>query len=135
MHRLVLTRQQWGTMRDQVDAGVPLESCGLLAGVGGVVQKVIPIPNALQSETRYRLAPSEQLAAFEQIERDGLELLAIYHSHPKGPIHPSPTDIAEAYYPVVCVIWSPTGNDWQVLAYWIENGSFKSVTLDISEQL
>jgi proteasome lid subunit RPN8/RPN11 len=25
--------------------------------------------------------------------------LAIYHSHPAGPLIPSPTDIAEAFYP------------------------------------
>jgi [CysO sulfur-carrier protein]-S-L-cysteine hydrolase len=120
-------------MRDQVAADVPLESCGLLAGVGDAVQQVISVPNALKSATRYRFDPREQLAAFDQIEQDGLEMLAIYHSHPKGPLQPSPTDIAEAFYPVAYVIWSPQGREWQARGYWIENGIFSEVSLEISE--
>lgn len=133
MERLVLTRRQWEAMRGQVAADVPLESCGLLAGAGDVVQQVIPVPNALKSPTRYRLDPSLQLAAFEQIDQDGLELLAIYHSHPAGPPHPSPTDIAEAFYPVVYVIWSLAGDAWQARGFWIEKGAFLEIKLEIIE--
>lgn len=133
VNRLKLSRRDWEAMRDQVAAEVPLESCGLLAGAGEAVRKVIPVPNALQSATRYRFSPSEQLAAFEEIERDGLDMLAIYHSHPKGPVHPSPTDIAEAFYPVVCVIWSPQDGSWQAKGFWIENGNFSEVSLEILE--
>ncbi len=32
-------------------------------------------------------------------EDAGLELVAIYHSHPRGPETPSPSDIAHAFYP------------------------------------
>lgn len=131
--RLKLFRRQWEAMRDQVAADVPLESCGLLAGAGEAVQKVIPVPNALQSASRYRFSPSEQLQAFEEIEREGMEMLAIYHSHPKGPVHPSPTDIAEAFYPVVYIIWSPLESGWQARGFWIENGLFSEVPLEILE--
>jgi proteasome lid subunit RPN8/RPN11 len=120
-------------MRDQAAADVPLESCGLLAGAGEAVQKVIPVPNALQSASRYRFSPPEQLQAFEEIEREGMEMLAIYHSHPKGPVHPSSTDIAEAFYPVVYVIWSLQDDNWQVKGFWIENGNFSEVPLEILE--
>jgi [CysO sulfur-carrier protein]-S-L-cysteine hydrolase len=133
MDRLVLTRRHWEAMRDQVAADVPLESCGLLSGIGKAVRQVIPVPNALKSATRYRFDPHEQLAAFDQIEQDGLEMLAIYHSHPKGPLQPSPTDLAEAFYPVAYVIWSPQGREWQARGYWIENGVFSEVSLEISE--
>ena len=114
-------------------ADAPLEACGLLAGTGDVVQKVIPISNILKSETLYRFSPSEQLAAFELIEREGLELLAIYHSHPKGSARPSPTDVKEAYYSVVYVIWSFDDNKWQAGGYWIENGEIDEVSLDVFE--
>lgn len=129
----MLSRRDWEVMRDQVAADVPLESCGLLAGAGEAVQKVIPVPNALQSASRYRFSPPEQLAAFEEIEREGMEMLAIYHSHPKGPVHPSPTDIAEAFYPVVYVIWSLQDGNWQAKGFWIENGNFSEVPLEILE--
>jgi proteasome lid subunit RPN8/RPN11 len=131
MQRLVLTRLQWEEMQRQVAADVPLESCGLLSGSQDVVQRVVSVPNALNSPTRYRFAPQAQFAAFEQIEQAGMEILAIYHSHPKGPLHPSPTDIAEAFYPVVYIIWSPENEAWQARGFWIENGSFKDVPLEI----
>jgi proteasome lid subunit RPN8/RPN11 len=131
MHRLVLTKLQWEEMRRQVAADVPLESCGLLAGSRDVTQRVVSVPNALNSPTRYRFAPEAQLAAFEQIENSGMEILAIYHSHPKGPPHPSPTDIVEASYPVVYIIWSPEGEVWQARGFWIENGMFSDVQLVI----
>jgi proteasome lid subunit RPN8/RPN11 len=130
MDRLVLTKLQWEEMQRQVAAEAPLESCGLLAGKGEVVQRVIGVPNALNSATRYRFDPYAQLAAFEQIDQDGLEILAIYHSHPKGPPHPSPTDMQEASYPVVYVIWSPENDGWQARGFWIESGSFKDVPLE-----
>jgi len=133
VNRLTLSRRHWEAMRDQVAADVPLESCGLLAGAGAIVQQVIPVPNALQSASRYRFSPSAQLAAFEKIEREGMEMLAIYHSHPHGPVHPSPTDIAEAFYPVVYVIWSPQDGSWQTRGFWIENGIFSEVPLEILE--
>ena len=43
--------------------------------------------------------PKGQIAAFTDAEEDGLEITAVYHSHPAGPEIPSPTDIAQATYP------------------------------------
>lgn len=131
MDRLVLKQRQWEEMRRQVAAEDPIESCGLLAGTGTEIQRVIPVPNSLKSATRYRFDPYEQLAAFEQIEQAGLEILAIYHSHPKGPPYPSRTDIDEASYDVVYVIWSLEDSDWKALGYWIEGDVFKPVPLEI----
>jgi proteasome lid subunit RPN8/RPN11 len=135
MRRLVLTRLQWEEMRHQVAADAPLESCGLLAGRGDFIERVLPVPNALNSETRYRFDPYKQLKAFEQIEQAGLDILAIYHSHPNGPRHPSPTDINEAHYSVVYVIWSREKEDWQASGFWIEAGAIENVAMEIIEQL
>ncbi len=131
MDRLALKQHQWEEMRRQVAAEDPIEACGLLAGTQTEVQSVIPVPNSLNSASRYRFDPYAQLAASDQIEQAGLEILAIYHSHPKGPPHPSPTDINEASYPVVYVIWSQLDGEWQARGYWIESGVFKVVPLEI----
>lgn len=82
-----------------LQAEYPLEACGILAGQNGQVTQLYPIENSLQSQTVYEMNPQQQLAAMLDIEDRGWELLAMYHSHPNGPEMPSPTDIAQAYYP------------------------------------
>jgi proteasome lid subunit RPN8/RPN11 len=73
-----------------------LEMCGLLAGRAGVVDRVWPVPNALQSPAAYRMDGPEFAAAMIGCD---FEPLGIFHSHPAGPAEPSPADIAEAAYP------------------------------------
>jgi proteasome lid subunit RPN8/RPN11 len=43
--------------------------------------------------------PNQQLEAMLDLEERGLQMLAIYHSHPHGPEIPSASDIAQATYP------------------------------------
>ena len=43
--------------------------------------------------------PHQQIQTMLAIEAANLELTAIYHSHPKSEAYPSPTDVAQAYYP------------------------------------
>lgn len=87
---------------------LPEESCGLAGGVGRCVHQVILVENELHSPTRFRMAPAAQLAALQSLESAGLELLAIFHSHPQGPDHPSDSDVAEFHYPeTIMLIVSP----------------------------
>ena len=59
-----------------------LEMCGLLAGRAGVVDRVWPVPNALQSPVAYRMDGPEFAAAMIGCD---FEPLGIFHSHPAGP--------------------------------------------------
>jgi proteasome lid subunit RPN8/RPN11 len=80
----------------------PREACGLLAGRGGGITRVIRCTNVHPTPTnRYVIDPREQLTAFRAIESGGEELAGIYHSHPVSQPYPSPTDRAEAHYPDV----------------------------------
>lgn len=133
---LVLSRAHQQAMLEHVRKLVPEEACGLLGGqrLGSRAQVtlVIPITNALHSPTRYRMDPQEQLAAFNRLDAAGLELLAIYHSHPQGPSTPSATDLAEAYYPeAVYLIWSAPGGRWECRGYWLQDSHFQAVALEI----
>lgn len=78
---------------------LPEEGCGLIAGTEGLAQTVYPVRNSLASPIAYEMEPVEQLEAMLDLENRGLDLLAIYHSHPHGPAEPSETDISMAYYP------------------------------------
>ena len=118
-------------MRRHVIAQVPLEACGLLAGKQDAVDAVLKVHNAEQSPVRFRMDPEEQLHALEWIDANGLELVGIYHSHPAGPETASATDIAEAAYEVVHVIWSCSGRFWKARGFWIEAGEVTEVDIQI----
>jgi [CysO sulfur-carrier protein]-S-L-cysteine hydrolase len=124
-------------MRREVTICAPEEACGLLSGQIEAriyrVAAIIPTTNELHSPNRFRIDPHEQLAAFNQIEAQGLELVGIYHSHPTGPPKPSPTDIAEAYYPkAVNLIWSSIAGDWQCTAFLIQDGQVTPIEISVS---
>lgn len=86
-------------MLNHLRGRLPLEDCGLMAGKNNYVQRIYPITNKLASSYAYEMEPLELLEAIMDLEDDGLELLAIYHSHPAGPEIPSAIDVAQAYYP------------------------------------
>ncbi len=118
-------------MRRHVCRRAPLEACGLLAGKNGRVRMTFGVPNQERSPVRYRMEPRAQWRAFERIEAAGLELLGIYHSHPQGPDHPSPTDVEESLYEVAQLIWFPAQGGWQVRAFHITAGKVTEITLVI----
>ena len=80
-------------------SGLPLESCGLLAGRESSATQFIPITNRLASATEFDMEPAELIAALRSLRTNGESLLAIVHSHPRGPALPSPADIQRAWYP------------------------------------
>jgi len=121
----------WDAMLIHVKNNAPLEACGLLAGKNNSVEKVFLITNQAQSPVRFRMDPTEQLNALESIDSNGLELLAIFHSHPTGPETVSATDIEEAAYPVVNIIWSTNNGSWQARGFRIEDGRATEVELQI----
>ena len=129
--KLVLSRQRVHEIIDHVNNHAPLEACGLLAGKNDQVEKVLFVQNQAQSPVRFVMDPYKQLKAFDWIDDSGLDLVAIFHSHPAGPETASPTDIAEAAYEVVHVICSQKSGQWKLRGFWIEDGNSTEVTLQI----
>ena len=119
-------------MIEYVDSHAPLEACGLLAGRDARVEKIFFVQNQAQSPVRFVMEPVEQLRAFEWIESNKMELLAIFHSHPNGPETVSPTDVAEAAYDVIQMVLSRANNAWKARAFWIEKNSFDEADLRIT---
>jgi proteasome lid subunit RPN8/RPN11 len=131
MDSLLLTTEQLEAMIRHAEAELPLEACGLLSGKDSRVEAVHRIRNQAQSPARFVMDPLEQLAAFDLIESRGLELLAIFHSHPAGPEVVSVTDIAEAAYPVVHIILSRARGEWRTRGFWIEEGQVTEANLQV----
>ncbi|EYB69718.1 Mov34/MPN/PAD-1 [Deinococcus phoenicis] len=89
----------------------PRECVGALGGhvdvdAGGAEAVALyPLANLSPDPERTYLAdPGHLLRALRAMEAGGLTLVALYHSHPRGPAWPSPTDTRLAAYPVPYVI-------------------------------
>ncbi len=80
-------------------AGYPEEVCGLVSGIDGVAVTVHAGRNVSATPRATFELDIETLAKQIEFEEAGLELVAIYHSHPQGPAVPSETDIERAAYP------------------------------------
>lgn len=74
----------------------PDEACGLLAGDRERVGLVFCLTNRAASPNRYKVDPREHYGAMRYAERQEMEIIGAWHSHPNGPAEPSATDVAEA---------------------------------------
>ena len=108
-----------------------LEVCGLLAGRDAMISLALPAQNALASATAFEIAPQELFSLFRRMRAAYLELLGIYHSHPRGDNAPSPRDIAGAYYPdAAYFILSPqTDSPNPIRAFRIRDGQVSELVV------
>ena len=99
MTSLILPRTLLEEMLAHVISLWPEEACGLVGGLDGRAARLYPVENTRHSPVAFEMEPLQQIKAMLAMEAEGLELIAIYHSHPDGPARPSATDVANAYYP------------------------------------
>jgi len=85
-------------MIDHARQDAPLECCGLLLGVPGRIDEGVRTRNVKASVKAYLIDPAEHLAVMKRVRAEGRAVLGAYHSHPRSPAVPSPTDLAEAHY-------------------------------------
>lgn len=101
---LIISTELYEAMIDHVRSVAPMEGCGLIAMVGNQAVKLFPGTNTEQSTTRYNMDPAEVIAAFDEMDRQGWQFGAIFHSHPRSEAYPSPTDLRHAYYPEALMV-------------------------------
>lgn len=121
-------------MREEAAKAPAQECCGVLAGRDEVITHIFPAANALASPTAYEIAPQELFRVMKKIREEKLELMGIYHSHPRGENRPSPTDIQRAFYPnTPYFILSPTSDAPRtVRAFLIDDGEVTELKIETS---
>jgi proteasome lid subunit RPN8/RPN11 len=88
-------------MLDHAKREWPLECCGILGGRDKTVQKSFELQNTEESPVLYSMSPRDQMKVFEEMEKESMKMVAIYHSHPKTIPFPSETDVKLTFYPDV----------------------------------
>jgi proteasome lid subunit RPN8/RPN11 len=111
----------------------PNECCGMVAARDGEAVRVYRARNVAPSpRLAYEIAGSEQYRIQMEIEHSGLDLGAIYHSHPRTEPYPSQTDVNLAFYPdAVYVIVGLGGGEPVVRAFRIRDGEVDETGLAV----
>ncbi len=103
---------------------VPNECCGLLAGhPDGRVTHALPLVNRLESPVQFESEPRSMFEAMKQMRKLGIEMLAVYHSHPLSHPMPSRIDWINNYSDYVQnLIIGKEKDEWQLQSWWITSG-------------
>jgi [CysO sulfur-carrier protein]-S-L-cysteine hydrolase len=108
MKTVSIRRDNFAAIKAQAEREYPNECCGFVIG-SEAMEEVRPIAN-IQDEkhaadpvkyqrdarTAYLMDPRAQLAVLNEVDRRGLTLKAVYHSHPDHDAYFSPTDRRQA---------------------------------------
>jgi proteasome lid subunit RPN8/RPN11 len=94
-----LRRQHADEIIAHAREAAPNECCGILAGKGGRALRLYRAANAEESPYRYNIDPHDLYRIHSEVEAQGWEFIAIYHSHPESEAYPSPTDVALSRWP------------------------------------
>ncbi|HCJ66003.1 MAG TPA: hypothetical protein DHV62_01425 [Elusimicrobia bacterium] len=136
MSKLYLKKTQLTEMFTHCRETFPNEACGILAGKDEQVDKIYPTKNVSPTPyTRYLIDPQEQFKIFKEIEKENLEMLAIYHSHTHTHAYPSKTDCELANYPDVFYLIISLVNPKEpvVKSYSIVDGKIKEEEVEIND--
>jgi proteasome lid subunit RPN8/RPN11 len=124
---ITLTEQQIAGIQRHGEAEYPNECCGAILGRfdghDKIAGSLIPISNMREDaakHNRFLIRPEEFLHCEKTAQKQGLEMIGFYHSHPDHPAVPSQYDLDHAFpvysYLIVSVIKHVSGDltSWEL---------------------
>jgi len=129
-----LRRHHVDLLKQEAEKVHPVEACAMLFGKlsqnEAVVEKVEFAPNRLQSTVRFEVAPEKVAAAITEAEKEGLDFIGLFHSHP-APAAPSSIDVKymKLWGDALWLILSST--DGNLTAHQLMDDTVKEATLRI----
>jgi [CysO sulfur-carrier protein]-S-L-cysteine hydrolase len=134
--RVRIRRAVFSSLVAQARKNPDVEICGLLSGRNGEIIEIFPAANAAEKPAvSYEIGPRELFQSMRMLRRGKLELMGIYHSHPRTANEPSPTDISMAFYPDVAYFIASPREDAErpVRAFTIRDGVADELEVEIIE--
>lgn len=118
----------------QTLAEQPRECCGMLGGLDSHAGSRYPLQNrSPEPETRYFAAPEDLFDAMRRMRAVNEELIAIYHSHPRGRAYPSETDIELAFYPEAVYLIIAFDPQTEMRAFRISEKVVTEIAIEVVE--
>ena len=121
-------------LKSESEKVFPVEACAMLFGQLNAkeskVEKVVVTQNRLASNTRFEVDPEEVAHAVVDAEKEGLEFVGLFHSHP-APAVPSVVDqkFMRLWPDAVWLILSSSSGIMK--AYKLVDGTVKKVAIRV----
>ena len=94
--KLKISRRDLELIQAELEANSPYEACGVLVGMiegaAAVVEKAVPITNSNRTTQSFELEPKEFYNSWNNAEKNGQEIVGVYHTHPSSSAVPSQWD-------------------------------------------
>jgi [CysO sulfur-carrier protein]-S-L-cysteine hydrolase len=131
MKAIFLTAAQLTKLMEVAKDALPNESCAFLLGHNDRVAKILPMRNIDQSPVTFSIEPTDLIYAYNLAESKGMDVIAIFHSHP-AKAWPSSTDMKfMEINPVIWVIYSTTQNQLKAFVYDDDDDFIKEIDIRI----
>jgi proteasome lid subunit RPN8/RPN11 len=134
MH-ILIKREHLETMKKISRETYPVEACGILVGLFKreiiEVTRIVCARNQLKSPNRFQIEPEFLLETINKAEKEGLELVGFFHSHPEDT---NPSEIDERYMAYwIGYVWViiPV-RDGKIAAYLSTGNGVTEASIDIS---
>jgi proteasome lid subunit RPN8/RPN11 len=122
-------------MRDEIvahaRAEAPRECCGIIGGRDGALTELHRMTNLYPGVDFYEPDGNELYGLYRDLEDRGLEIAAIYHSHPVSVAYPSVRDVEHAGWPdsiyLICSLEHPDAP--VIRAFRIVDGAITELTI------
>ena len=96
LQKIILSKLQKKILLDHSNKEEPNESCAILYGnrngEENIVKEMWLTENIDASPVEFTLSNEQTLEMYKKSEELNLEIIGIFHSHPKGEAYPSDTD-------------------------------------------
>ena len=119
---IIFSKNQIDILVNHSKENSPNESCAILFGSkdddSTIIKEIFLTKNIENSPVNFTISPDELILAYGTAEKKGLDVSAIFHSHPSSVAYPSSTD--KKYMetnPVPWVIFSNLNNDFRAYIY------------------
>jgi len=142
--RLRIPASLYDQMAEHAVSEVPNECCGLIAGrcEASVTEspgmptflavRILPLANEAASPVEFLSEPRSMFEAVREMQRAGLDILAVYHSHPTSEPVPSRKDLDRNYSPdVQNLILSLKTRPPVTRAWWLQAEDFQEAQWEI----
>ncbi|MBF0341314.1 MAG: M67 family metallopeptidase [Magnetococcales bacterium] len=131
----ILSRNLVNKILGHAQRSLPRECVGVLSGSGKEADAWHPLTNIASDEVSFLADSGEQIRLFRQLRERKRDVVAIYHSHPRGPAEPSRLDLDLAGYPdaLMLVVGMQTDGRLEMNGFLARHGRLEQQEITIRD--